>query len=95
MLESAQTFDLPVMTAVAVACLPVFFNGYELKRWEGGLFVAYYVAYITYLVLDATDHSSFEPFQVAMVGFVVPLTVITLGIVAIRGWRRQRFGTPA
>ena len=29
------SFDLPVMIAVAVACLPVFFTGHLIARWEG------------------------------------------------------------
>jgi Ca2+/Na+ antiporter len=45
-------FDLPVMTAVAVACLPVFFTG-GVARWEGAVFLAYYAAYTVYLVLAA------------------------------------------
>jgi cation:H+ antiporter len=88
-LETVQKFDLPVMTAVAVACLPVFLTGYLLSRWEGAVFVAYYVAYVTYLVLDATDATAFEPFRAAMVGFVVPLTLLTLGVVGFRSWRRR------
>ena len=49
--QAALNFDIPVMTAVAVACLPVFVNGYRIARWEGGLFLAYYIAYAGYLAL--------------------------------------------
>ncbi len=31
--QAALAFDIPVMTAVAVACLPVFFTGYRIARW--------------------------------------------------------------
>ena len=37
------SFDLPVMTGVAVACLPVFFTGNRIDRLEGLVFVAHYV----------------------------------------------------
>jgi cation:H+ antiporter len=37
---AALRFDIPVMIAVAVACLPVFFSGGRIARWEGGLFLA-------------------------------------------------------
>ena len=40
---NALAFDFPVMIAVAVACLPIFFAGYRINRWEGLLFLAYYV----------------------------------------------------
>ena len=32
---NALAFDFPVMIAVAVACLPIFFSGYRINRWEG------------------------------------------------------------
>lgn len=87
-LDAARDFDLPVMTAVAVACLPVFVSGFVLRRWEGAVFVAYYAAYVTYLVLDATDAAAFDPFRAALVGFVAPLTALTLVVVTVRARRR-------
>jgi cation:H+ antiporter len=81
---AAINFDYPVMLAVAVACLPIFFVGYTIARWEGGLFLAYYVAYTTYLVLAATQHDALPAFSDAMLYFVLPLTIITLGIVLFR-----------
>jgi Ca2+/Na+ antiporter len=39
---TALVFDIPVMTAVALACLPVFFRRHLIARWEGGVFVLYY-----------------------------------------------------
>lgn len=43
--------DLPLMTLVTLACVPVFLSGHRVSRWEGGLFVTAYVAYLVYLVL--------------------------------------------
>ena len=88
--EGARNVDLPIMTAVAVACLPVFFNGYALKRWEGGVFVAYYTAYTVYLVLGATESRAQDSLAAVMVWFVLPLTALTLGVVAYRAWRASR-----
>src|SRR5690606_33946389 len=34
---NAINFDFPVMIAVAVACLPLFFSGYVISRWKGAL----------------------------------------------------------
>ena len=82
--QAALNFDIPIMTAVAVACLPVFFNGYRIARWEGGLFLAYYIAYAGYLVLGAAGHEALPVFSAAMLGFVIPLTVVTLAVVAVR-----------
>src|SRR5690606_15726933 len=52
---NALAFDFPVMIAVAIACLPIFFAGYTINRWEGLLFLSYYVAYTAYLVMSSAD----------------------------------------
>jgi cation:H+ antiporter len=78
------TFDLPVMVAVAIACLPIFFTGHRIARWEGGLFAAYYVAYTAYLVLDATNHHQLPNYEAAMLLFVLPLTAVTLVVLMLR-----------
>jgi cation:H+ antiporter len=83
-------FDLPVMVAVAVACLPVFFTGNLIARWEGGLFLAYYVAYTAYLILLATRHDALGPFSAVMGGFVLPLTGVTLAVLAYRHARADK-----
>jgi cation:H+ antiporter len=81
---AAVNFDFPVMLAVAVACLPIFFVGYSIARWEGGLFLGYYVAYTTYLILAATEHDALPEFSNVMLYFVLPLTIITLLVVLFR-----------
>ncbi|MGL6290278.1 MAG: calcium/sodium antiporter [Silanimonas sp.] len=88
--DAAIRFDYPVMIAVAVACLPIFFVGYTIQRWEGAVFLGYYVAYTAYLILAATEHDALPVFNQAMMMFVVPLTVITLGVVLWREIRRRR-----
>ena len=90
----ALTFDFPVMIAVAIATLPVFFTGYAIARWEGAVFLAYYVAYTIYLVLDATEHDALNEFGAAMTWFVLPLTALTLVLTLHRAMRsRQRTRT--
>jgi cation:H+ antiporter len=86
---AAMTFDIPVMTAVAVACLPIFFSGHCITRWEGLLFLGYYAAYTTYLILSATAHDALPVFSQVMLGFVVPLTAVTLVLASVRGWRTR------
>ncbi len=80
--DSAVQVDLPVMVAVAVACLPIFANGHVLLRWEGALFVVMYLGYIGWLVVDATAESVRNDYSAVMLFFVVPLSVITLAVVA-------------
>jgi cation:H+ antiporter len=81
---AVRHFDIWVMLAVALACLPVFMTGREIARWEGGVFVLYYSAYVTYLILAAQQHDALGAYSAAMLGFVLPLTVVTLIVVLIR-----------
>ena len=85
-------FDLPVMVAVAVACLPIFFTGHLIARWEGALFLAYYLAYTTYLILDASGHDAQVGFSAVLGGFVLPLTALTLLVLSWRHWQVMRGG---
>ncbi|NTV87305.1 MAG: calcium/sodium antiporter [Burkholderiaceae bacterium] len=87
-------FDIPVMVAVAVACLPIFFTGHLIARWEGALFLAYYVAYTAYLILDAAGHDAQAGFSAVLGGFVLPLTALTLLVLSWRHWQRMRRGKP-
>lgn len=83
-------FDLPVMVAVAVACLPVFFTGNRIDRWEGGLFLALYSAYTLYLILKAGGHAALPGYGAAMGGLVLPLVAVTLLLLAWRHWWSTR-----
>lgn len=87
--ESVRDFDLPVMFAVALACLPIFFTGHRIGRWEGALFFAYYILYTVWLVLSARGSYLTETFADAMLFFVLPLTFITLAMTALREWRSR------
>lgn len=81
---AALGFDLWIMVAVAIACLPVFLSRHEIARWEGALFVFYYLAYVSFLVLRSQAHASMALFSAAMLGYVLPMTVVTLVVVLIR-----------
>lgn len=91
----ALTFDIPVMIAVSIAALPVFFTGYCIRRWEGAVFLAYYGVYLTYLVLDATEHERLPELGAAMTWFVLPLTALTLVVLAFQwyGSEKRRGGS--
>lgn len=82
--SAALAFDLWVMVAVAIACLPVFLSRHEIARWEGALFVFYYLAYVIFLVLRSQAHAALPLFSAAMLGYAIPITVVTLVIVLVR-----------
>ena len=87
--EAARNFDLWVMLAVAFACLPIMITGREIARWEGGVFLAYYAAYTAWLVLQAQQHTSLPAFSGIMLGYVMPLTVITVVVSIVRSNGRR------
>ena len=39
-------FDLPVMLAVSVLCIPVFLTGHKVSRREGAMFLSLYAVYL-------------------------------------------------
>lgn len=81
---SVLNFDIWVMVAVALACLPVFVTGREIARWEGAVFLLYYAAYVAYLVLAAQQHDALPAYSSMMMSFVVPITVVTLIVAVLR-----------
>lgn len=87
---AAIGFDIPVMIATAIACLPIFFTGSRIARREGLLFLGYYVAYTTYLLLNSTGHEALPAYSFVMLAFVIPLTAITLLTLAARSLQRRR-----
>jgi cation:H+ antiporter len=89
---AALNFDIPVMMAVSFACLPIFFTGSRISRWEGLLLLGYYAAYTAYLILKAAEHDALPAFSAVMLDFVIPLTALTILaalVVALRDARRR------
>jgi cation:H+ antiporter len=87
---AALDFDIPVMIGAAVACLPVFYTGTTISRWEGTMFLGYYAAYVTYLVLNTIRHGALATLQFALLWFVIPLTAVTLAFSVWETLQRRR-----
>jgi len=86
---AALAFDIPVMTLVAVLCLPLFITGKIIARWEGAVFVAYYVAYTFYIVLSAWQHPALATYGWAMKWVVMPATAVLVTALLVRDVRRR------
>ena len=84
----ALRFDLPIMMLVSLACLPVFLVDYTIQRWEGGLFLLYYAAYLTFLTLDATNHGALAGFSWMVIWLAAPLTLVVFAISWSRAYRQ-------
>ncbi|MCA9036000.1 MAG: calcium/sodium antiporter [Planctomycetaceae bacterium] len=74
--ESAVTFDIPVMILVSLACLPVFVAFHQIARWEGLLFLLYYIAYNANIALTAMNSPKVEALHFAVMWIAAPITVI-------------------
>ncbi|HVS13480.1 MAG TPA: calcium/sodium antiporter [Thermoanaerobaculia bacterium] len=86
----ARAFDLPVMLAVAVLCVPIFFTGFRIARLEGALFLLFYGAYVAYLALHATGHPSLASLRWAVLWVAIPMTVLALALASVRQWSDGR-----
>jgi cation:H+ antiporter len=89
--QTALRVDIPVMMAVALLTLPVFFTGSRITRWEGAMMLVFLGAYVTYLVFVSI---SFQPgvdiLRIAMFYFVIPVTLLAITVDVLREWRLRR-----
>ncbi|KPQ37643.1 MAG: CaCA family Ca2+'cation antiporter [Phormidesmis priestleyi Ana] len=86
--ESARVFDIPIMLAVAMMCLPIFFTDNEVSRREGVLLLAYYSLYVGYLVVDAVAPSSIWAIGIGVI--FLPLTLLIAGLLGWRTWTKVK-----
>jgi len=87
--DASLRLDLPVMLAATIVLVPIFWNGFEIKRWEGFVLVFFYVAYVVYLVLSANDSEAADVMRPAAL-ITVPLVLMTFGVTGFQSWRRHR-----
>jgi cation:H+ antiporter len=92
--DAALRFDLPVLVGAAVLCLAVFFTDWTISRWEGGLLLALYAAYLTHIVMDAGDSPALDAFR-AVAGVAVLAAIATLAVTSARAARQVRDGARA
>ncbi len=88
--EAALAFDIPIMVAVCLACLPIFFTEYRIGRWEGLLFLGSYIVYTTTLVLKAQGHAMLPFMTQATSYFLLPLAILILAASTIKFHRKRR-----
>lgn len=71
-------FDLWIMLAATVVCVPLFFTGREISRVEGALLLLGFVLYLTYVVLQARGTPGLPAPQTLLWRVVAPLVLVTL-----------------
>lgn len=83
----ALVFHIPIMVAVSICCLPVFFTGYSITRGEGAAMLAYYVAYLGYLGYSSSTSPPMMPTWTTTALFVAP--VLAIGGIALWNGRHD------
>ncbi|MEZ6133317.1 MAG: calcium/sodium antiporter [Pirellulaceae bacterium] len=84
---AALAFDVPVMVAVSLVCLPIFFTGNSITRFEGGMLLFYYTCYLTLLVLAETHPEWNQRFAMILATVVIPFTLLTIGYSVYSSWK--------
>ena len=87
--ERVLRFDFLVMIFVALVSLPIFYLDNRVSRVEGGLLLGYYICYMAYILMQATNSSALPAIS-WFVGLFVPVTFIGLVLFAIRSSRSKR-----
>ncbi len=84
----AMTFDIPVMIAASLVCVPMLYTARTIARWEGAILAAIYVAYTSYLVLQARGAPVPPPSAILWFGVVPAAFLAFLAGAAL--WTRER-----
>jgi len=90
--DASLRLDLPVMIAATIVLVPIFWNGFEIRRWEGLVLIAFYALYVVYLVLDANDSNAADVVRPAAL-IAAPLVLMTFAVTGYQGWQRHRHRT--
>lgn len=100
--EGLLHFDLWIMLAATVMCVPLFFSGREISRWEGALLLLSFALYLTYVVLQARGSAGLPAPGTVLWGVAAPLVVVSVTSAlrrpvrarALREARRKAQGKP-
>ena len=89
--EQLSQIDFPVMVAVAVLCLPLFFLGSTLNRFEGFLFLLLYVAYVWFTIAIALSLPYLQDLQTVLIYGLAPLVGFYVLLCLINYLLRRRY----
>lgn len=75
---AAMSFDIPVMIAVSVVCVPIFLSNWEVDRLEGGVLIGLYIAYTIVLILTSTGVPMSDTIRTIYMWGVWPLATLAM-----------------
>jgi cation:H+ antiporter len=82
--------EIPVMIAATVACVPIFYLGMVVTRFEGAMLFGAWVMFTIYLILEAIESPWAQPFGIVFVifGLAAFIAVWVLSLLQFRRGRR-------
>lgn len=89
--EQLMQIDVPVMLGVAILCLPLFFLGGILNRFEGLLFLMLYVAYVWFTIAMALSLPYLPQLQTWLLYGLAPVVVFYVFLCLINDLLRRRY----
>lgn len=89
--EQLIDIDIPVMVAVALICLPLFFMGSTLNRFEGFLFLVIYIGYVWYTVAMALSLHYLPQLQMGLLYGLGPLIGFYVGLCLFKDLLKRRY----
>lgn len=84
--DSSLRVDFPVMLAATLVLVPIIWKGFEIRRGEGLVLMAFYGLYVTYLVLDANDSGTADTIRLVVL-VLTPLVFAAFTAAALRARR--------
>ena len=88
--NEALWVDIPIMIFALIACLPVFLSGHRISRFEGVLFLAYYLAYVVLLYFRGSPGSVLSQYKVELGLLALPIVTMTIAILVVRAIKERR-----
>lgn len=89
--EQLMQIDVPVMLGVAILCLPLFFLGGNLNRFEGLLFLMLYVAYVWFTIAMALSLPYLPQLQTWLLYGLAPVVVFYVFLCLVNDLLRRRY----
>lgn len=89
--EQLMQIDVPVMLGVAILCLPLFFLGGILNRFEGLLFLMLYVAYVWFTIAMALSLPYLPQLQTWLLYGLAPAVVFYVFLCLVNDLLRRRY----
>lgn len=88
--DAALQFEVPVLLASAIACLPIFARGNRISRLEGVMFLACFIGFLGCLFIRSSDEYSLPRMSPMAWQITIPLVAVTIILVVIRSRKKRK-----